>query len=273
MIIVKTTKPRALSVSAPSAASRFGGFKPDAEGPQPLRELLVEGSELNLLRDKREMLRTMTPRQALDIFECHDRLNILEILALAKETGGLIASSTVLDRVLGQTEYDLPPQGARGLWTGTAVIFEAPGKHFGDTVVYSSEPFWKTRPDNTIEFSVPEKFQGKVNCALVVEHPDFELIPHESGGYRLIVSDESMLSLVERFPRESGWHAPDAKFGIPCGAVTNSRSDYRYLKRNSGPYVGFLVRGFTGVVDYTDTSSRGINAECSMLSRLGVVLI
>ncbi len=223
-------------------------------------------------RKAREMLRSMDPEKVKQVIEFHRDLNLFQALALAKREGRLIVPNDVHDRILTETkgkkdkkyfEENYP------LWTGTLVIYEAPDEPFGKQVVFEG-----------ITFKVPKQFRGKVNCALVVEHPDFDLVDRElvassrptnpsgfvvhfssprkigdlpngqtelgNNRYELKITDEK-IHQVESFAKEEGWHLTD--HGIPIGAkVDRSMDGLRYLWRSDRAYLGPVARGFDYVV-------------------------
>jgi hypothetical protein len=49
-------------------------------------------------------------------------------------------------------------------WSGTFIAYEAPGVAFGKTVGFRD-----------LVVSVPKQFQGRKDCVLVCNHPDFKL--------------------------------------------------------------------------------------------------
>ncbi len=239
-----------LTVPPSSAVGRFSGFNPSTEGVQPVRQPLFTGDDIQRLRDVREMLRSMTPEQALEIIEWHGNLTLFQAVSLAKETGKLIVPNDVIDGISTQMNY-VPPR----VRTGTMVVYEGSGKPFGDIVFYGD-----------IRFSIPIKFQGKVNCALVVEHPDFDLISKGENTYWLRITDENRLILVTDFPRPDGWYVPYAETGIPHGQEVGRSTGARYLFRlNNSSYVGPLVRldGHRG---------QGVGAGYPPSDRFGVAL-
>lgn len=133
------------SVSSAAASRLFRDFTPSDEGPHQTRQPLVTGDSIQELRRRRDMLEAMTPQQAFDAIEWHNGLNFFEAVALANETGRLMASNLVIDDIL--IELRLNIQFVR---TGTLVIYEAPDKPVGTEVSYAN-----------LRFSVPSKFRGK----------------------------------------------------------------------------------------------------------------
>ncbi len=234
VMFTSSFQPRATSNVPPAAASRlFRDFTPSGEGPQPVRQLLVTGDPLQFLRDKRDMLRAMTPDQAYHAIDWRTGLRFVEAMAIARETGRLIVPHDVVDDILMKTDYQVPQ-----IHSGTVVIYGAPGKPFTNEVVFG-----------LVRFSVPEQFRGKTNCALVVECPDFELV--ERGiWHELVVPDERNLHLVESFPKQGHWYQPDRRFRIPLGDVTYSNGSKCLWLTDGSSYVGCVSRGFDGPGDY-----------------------
>ena len=214
-----------------AADSKLGGFS--RYGPMDrheVRGLKVEGTELERLRARREMLRSMTPEKALEVIEFHKGLNLFQALALAKKEGRLIVPNDVHDKILIETKDEEYLRQNYPVWTGTLVIYEAPGKPFGEQLVFQG-----------INFKVSTQFRGKVNCALVIEHPDFDLVDLGSNRYELKAADEN-IHLVKRFPKNSGLYMSHAEIGVPHGEKVEASLDARYLHRlNDSSYVGLLV--------------------------------
>ncbi len=274
-----------------TASSRFGRYDPMDK--HEARGLKVEGTELERLRARREMLRSMTPEKASEVIEFHKGLNLFQALALAKREGKIIVPHFVHDRILtetkdpeersspdcsdrtmgilspratsllgdrerssrdlskGQTDRDRRSRDEEYLkqnypvWTGTLVIYEAPDKSFGEQVVFS----WKAISiDYSISFTIPEQFRGKINCALVVEHPDFELVDLGNNRYELKVVDERSVHQIQSFAKEDGWHNYDEKSRVPIGAKVKHDVDHgidhtiRHLWRSRNFYIGPVKR-------------------------------
>ncbi len=241
------------------AAGRFSGFKPDLEGVQQARSPLVPNLDhLQNLRQTREMLRLMPPEAVLTMMVFHDRLNLFEVVALAKETGKLMVPHGAIDRILTETEYDLP-----GVITGTMIIFGAPNKPFSDTVVFDN--------GDHIEFSVPVQLRGKRNCALVVEHPDFEIVPlGVRGGHQFVVPDESKLHLLANFPKENCWYGSyDPLFIVPFGVGTKEEHfNSRYLHAQGQGFGGTRKGAFIGpIVRDSQSTAKGCSVNIKMNHR------
>jgi hypothetical protein len=230
-------------------ASKFGRYGPMEE--KTVRTAEVSGDELTYLRQRREMLRSMTLEQALQVIEFHKDSNVFEALALARKQGKVIVPNDVHDRIFTETDNEYRA------WTGTAVIYEAPGMPFGEKVVYRN-----------LEFEVPQQFIGKTNCALVAEHPDFELIPLGDNNFRLKAAEGS-ISLLERFPKKSyEWYEPDKKFRIPIGNPIAVDQSSRFLWRTKGEYVGLVAR----VCNLIDGGRRGVGLGGRPSGGFGVAL-
>ncbi len=218
------------------ADKRFGRYK--SEVAQPVRQADVTGTELERLRARREMLRSMTPEKALQVIGFHKGLNFFEALELAKREGKLIVPNDVHDRILNETKDEGYFKENYPVWTGTLVIYEKPDKPFGKKVNFG----W--RDDNSLKYSisfqVPEQFRGKTNCALIVEHPDFERVDLGNNKFEIRATDE--FHLIEHFPKKSGLYMPDAETKIPHGRKVKESSDAGYLLRSHKAYLGSLVR-------------------------------
>ena len=146
----------------------------------------------------------------------------LDALKLAESEGRSLATNLEVDAFLQMDEWR-QFSSAFPVWTGTLVAYKAPGVPFGETVEFEG-----------LTFKVPKKFQMKVNCVLVCNHPDFK----RDGG--IFIPGKSLRCIA--FPSTDGWYLPDKESGIPNGERSNSNAD-RYLWRRGGDYVGLLVRG------------------------------
>ena len=225
-----------------SMADRFSRYK--EEEPHIVRQFDSTATAISDLRTKRKMLRVRDPEMAKTMIEVRRDLNFFEAVELAQKEGRLIVPHDVHDRILMETEDIEFLRRLYGavMWTGTIIIYEAPDKSFKDKVIFGWE-------DNnvvySISFTVPEQFRGKINCALLVEHPDFELISLGNNNYELKV-DEWNVHQIERFPtKKDGWYRYN-KFRIPVGKKVAYREDntIRYLWRDSNSYIGLLGRGY-----------------------------
>jgi len=158
----------------------------------------------------------------------------------------IIIPNAVHDRILLETTFWQKPEikYCYPVWTGTLIVYEAPDTPFGETVSFDKRTIDLIGHSS---FLVPEKFRGKINSALVVEHPDFDLLEALGrNGLEVIVKDETAIFLLENFPKEKGWYGFDEKFRIPIGRkleVLESDNSMRYLSRVVGSYVGLLGRG------------------------------
>ena len=224
-------------------ARNFGRYKHEIE--KAVRQPDVTGQAYHeQVKRTREMLRSMTPEKALQIIEFHKGLNLFEALALAQREGKLIVPNDIHDGILTKTTDQEYLKQNYPVWTGTLVICEAPDKKFGEQVVSR----WKDDNDVkcSISFTVPKQFRGLRNCALVIEHPDFEFVKIEvkpilrkieSLLKNIIYSDYEIklvrganIQLIENFPKKDDWHLTDR--GIPIGTIVASSKD---LKERSSP--------------------------------------
>ena len=177
----------------------------------------------------------------------------------------MIVPNSTYDRILTETNN---PDFFKNytVWTGTLLIHEAPGRVFGETLVYAWE---HDAVQYSISFNVPNEFRGQKNCALIVQHPDFDLVPAEGNSYELIVANESMVYLIENFPSQRDrWYQYDGQFRIPIGHPVKQSLDSRWLWRAYGScYISLLVR----YVDYY--GRQGVDADFRPSSRFGVAVI
>jgi len=239
------------------ARSRFGRFKPEERAST--RQADVSGDQIQRLRDLREMIETMNPEDVMNMITFYRNVTVFEALTLANREGALIVPNSTYDRILTETNNPVflnnPP-----VWTGTLVICEAPGRVFGETLVYA----WEHTVQYSISFNVPDEFRGQRNCALIVQHPDFDLLPTGPNSYRLNVTDVNMIHLIEKFPSTGGTYPYEEQFRIPVQS-TSSSNDQRWFWRVGGScYIGLVVR-----LDW----SRGVGAGYRASDVRGVAVI
>ncbi|MDD5172001.1 MAG: hypothetical protein PHF60_03105 [Candidatus ainarchaeum sp.] len=253
---------RAKQSAVLAMARGFRRYGPEEE--RAVRTIKVQGDELSYLRQRREMLRSMTPEQALQVIEFHNGLNVFQAFDLAKRTGKLIVPNDVIDRILTETDKRVVTL------TGTAAIYEAPGMPFGDTVTYA----WKTGADvqYSFTFDVPRQFRGRTDCTLVVEHPDFELVPVPSGNNSFeLKAAEGSVSLLKRFPKGTRqWYECNERFGIPVGNPKKAGVSTRYFWRQNNGYISLVTRGYGYYGDYE--VRRGVGLDGAPSNGLGVAL-
>ena len=217
------------------ASDPFGKYK--RETVHKVRTPGVTGQSLaERVKRAREMLRSMKPEVVSQIIEFHKDLNLFQALALAKQEGKLIVPNFVHDGILTETTDQRYLEQNYPVWTGTLIIYEEPDVPFGKKVLFQG-----------LTFTVPEQFQGKANCALVIEYPYFELILG-NNRYEIRVPDEANIRLIEDFPKKDGWYMPDDETKIPHGKEVGASSDSRHLWRlDVSSHLGLLVR-VVGVV-------------------------
>jgi len=247
MLEAVSDRPKAYGIEPIAAANnRFGRYK--KEEVQEVRKPSVTAqSYVERARRTRQMLRSMTAEQLLQIIEFHVGLNFFEALELARKEDKMIVPNSIHDILLTESKDGIilgKPYSSFKL-TGTLVIYEEPDKPFGELVVFNWDRFGS---EYFLSFLVPKQFQGKSNCAFAIEHPDFEVVDLGNNRYDIRVSDETNIRLIGQFPRTSyGWHIPDTETKIPQGVPLRIfkeawRSEERYLLRVDGAYIGPLVR-------------------------------
>ncbi len=267
------------------ASDPFRRYNP--EPSHEVRQADITGMEIEQLRARREMLRSQDPELAKTVIEVAGIMNVFEALELAKREGKLIVPNYVHDRILTETRNtEFHKQLYRyAAWTGTLIIYEAPDKPFGEEVVFENN---YGHVKYSISFIVPEQFRGKANCALVVEHPDFELVnlginrypdpPKKVGSIysqpndqKIIVGCEYELKVdgenvhqVENFAKESDtWYDYDKRFRIPINKPFKEHA--RKLWRCNS-YIGLLARSVA------DFSFSNIGANDDLGREIGVIL-
>lgn len=198
----------------------------------------------------RKTLRRLWPDNLLKMMEYWPPMNLFETLLVAQREGKMLVSNYVHDKILtGLDDESLIRFYGGGKLTGTLVIYETPDKPFGKQVVF-------TREDNKINyyvfFTVPEQFQGKTNCALVMEHPDFELIYAGRNKYEIRSLRKADICIIENFPKKSHewhdyykrWYSYDKQFRIPTGEPKQKSNETRYLWRQNNAYIGLVMRRY-----------------------------
>ena len=265
VIFQMTTATRKV-LRVPSAVTRandpFRRFNPEPH--QEVRPPIAKAKTLlEELRQRRDMLRSMDPEVAKTVIEVTGKMNFFQALVLAKRVGKLIVPNDVHDRILTETsDKDFLTQFyERTVFTGTLIIYEEPDTPFGEQIVYS----WKYFDDFSISFTVPEQFRGKTNCALVIDHPDFEVINLGNNRYEIKLVDEggsgsdnrpeggrspcgSVIHLVENFPKEYlGRYKYNERFRIPIGenkSVKKENNRIRSLCRSKVSYICLVARRY-----------------------------
>ncbi len=243
-------KPFTTYASKPAA---FGRFQPEVH--QPVRQADLRGTDLDKLRAKREMLKSMTAEQALQVIEWHNSWSLLrgftffEAVELARRENKIIVPNLVHDKILRKIKDEdfLREVYSYYLRTGTVIIFEERHKPFLEQVVFTWKPY---KTDKHLIFDVPEQFRGLSNCALVVEHPDFDLVNLGNDRYELKVTDMNSIHLINDLPDFGDhWsHEYDRRFRVPCGKALYS-NDYA-----SGMVLG---RSFSSQIDCIRRSMKG----------------
>ncbi len=260
-----------------AADRQFGRYKP--ESSQEVRKPNVTGqSYAEQVKRTREMLRSMDPEKVKQVIEFRQDLNFFQALALAQREGKLIVPNDIHDRILTETKDEQYLRQNYSVRTGTLVIYEKPDKKLGKEVVYSWKDIY-TKVNYSISFSVPEQFQGLVNCALIVEHPDFEIrrlrvrknpkdllnranrilkdLPEgqtDLGNNNYEIKPLGEIRLIENFPTHSQrwWYNIGPETKIPIGKPVKESKDARYLWRLDRAYIGSVGRG----VDDLDIDDR-----------------
>ncbi len=269
---------RKLIMPPAAADNRFRRYGPIES--HEVRTTDVTGTEIERLRQRRQMLREMDPEKVKQVIEFHRDLNFFQALVIAQKESKLIVPNDVHDGILTKTSDEPYLRQNYSVWTGTLIIYGVPGKKLGKEVVYRFKD--DKGVQYSISFKVPKQFRGLRNCALVIEHPDFDLINVGENEYELKVEGE--IRLIESFPRESDWYntAPETK--IPQGEPVKESKDpeehdslgdrdqrsreARYLWRREDAHIGPVARY---VLVYGD-DGRGVDLVNRPSTRLGMAL-
>ncbi|MBS3067169.1 hypothetical protein J4450_00580 [Candidatus Micrarchaeota archaeon] len=242
--------------------------------PEPTHEVRKPGitgqSFIEQARRTRQMLKEMDPEVAKQQIEFHRDLDLFEAFALAKREGELIVPNIVHDKILIRTTGWRYSDQNYPVWTGTLIIYEKPDTPFEDKVVFIRKNLFKQDNVYSISFKVPDQFQGKPNCALAIEHPDFDLIELGKNKYEIKLVEGADVHLIENFPKEHSWHMPHAETGIPQGEPVEGAYKVRYLWRTSYSYIGPLVRGF---VDIFGGRPGVVAKEHDVFDRFGMAVV
>ncbi|MBI4399346.1 hypothetical protein HY570_01225 [Candidatus Micrarchaeota archaeon] len=116
------------------------------------------------------------------------------------------------------------------------VVYERPGEPLGQEVVYTYEG------SPRIIFSVPRKFRGQRNTALVVTGLTSKDFHREGRDFRIHVNARRVIPVPE-FPDSSGHYLLHPEATIPYGQRVNGSTDARHLWRRKGEcFVGPAVR-------------------------------
>ena len=239
------------------------------EPTHEMRKQEVVGNRQEAVRRTREMLRSMTVEQLLQVVEfVPQELDLFEALALAQRENKLIVPNDILDRILaGITDTELLKKLYKGpTWTGTLVIYEAPDKKFGKQVTFTFE--YQKNVKSSFSFKIPKQFQGLRNCALAIEHPDFEIVEiskkpsawsrifdrHKSqieNQYEIKLVDGANIHLIENFPKKGdSWYIPDPETKIPQGEPVKESDEAKSLRRLDRAYIGLLVHSLFIISDF-----------------------
>ncbi len=223
------------------AGKPIGNYNPNNDAfnkrkpnPDPLPDLKgkIDWSKLDLSK----VFTMATKENGLTMWDAIERAN---------KEGYIIIPNQVHDRMLVETDFFKTPGIKEGYpaWTGTLVIYTNPDTPFNDNVIYNWEH------DNvfySISINIPEIYKGKVNSALVIEHPNFNILSLGNNSYEIKLNKN--IFLFENFPRKSGQYRQDKQFRILI--VEKSETEDKniiVLQRIESNYIGTLVRSSLGI--------------------------
>lgn len=204
------------------------------------------------------------------------RLNFISALKSANEQKFTIAPNTDLDLLLNDSKYSKIFEKMKNGFpavSGTLIIYAGINQPLPAEIIY----------ENLI-FQVPEKFQGKLNCALAINHgfdvfgnPFIDAIENTNAAGRpdgtyTIKCDENMLKLIENFPKFSGsYNHVESDFGIPISAIVISPTpNSGYFSRSIIAFIGLLARYYDDFLCNDRLIVGGVGGS-SRLYRLGVL--
>ena len=223
------------------ANDTFRRFKPE-QTHEVRKPVVTDQSYIERARKARQMLRSMTTDQLLQVIEFYSELNFFEAFALAKRENKLVVPNAVHDKVLTEITDDEPLRQLYHVWkwTGTLVIYEKPNKKFGKNVSLSWE-YEKVK--YSVLFSIPKQFKGKRNCALAMEHPDFEVIDLGNNRFEIKLVEGANIHLIANFPKQTSQrYKPHPETKIPQGEPVKNSKDARYLWRLDSAFIGPVAR-------------------------------
>jgi len=133
----------------------------------------------------------------------------------------------------------------KSTWNAPLIIYEAPGKAFGNKVSFMG-----------FEFDIPPGLQGKANIAI-------QLPIYMKDGTRNIIREgpkivrinDCDIKFTSLFPSEEGWYGIDSGTGIQKGQIISKWTDEAksvpnqeasWLDRRNGPFIGFGGTGSDG---------------------------
>lgn len=158
-------------------------------------------------------------------------ISFKEAIKLAKAKEIELLSNQEVDAILqDDAEYN-KYETVFPCWVGTLLIYEKPNTPFGKYVSFCD---WKIQ--------IPRKYQGKMNCALKIEHSDYSF---EGDVFK--IKPKAKITLIEDFAKNDGWYFTTG--GIPCGDKTESdNKKARYLwRQDNSAWVGPLARRVFGL--------------------------
>ena len=172
----------------------------------------------------------MTTIEILKTYD--DGVTFIEALKLAE--GRHLLSNLDADMILQDEERYKKYSKLFYCWTGDLLVYEEPGKEFGE---------WVKDADNSWIIDIPKEFQGRKDIALLIQHPNFKI---EKGKYDMTFvkpnGKKSYDYIAIPFKPKNGWYLPDS-YGIPNGEeLTKANKEARYLYRRFSATVRPVAR-------------------------------
>jgi hypothetical protein len=217
----------------------------DGNFPRNTEHLLLSATVIDLLHLKDRIVNTTSLLRAEVIKMATNTIEQPRSKNIITNSSDSMSLVTALRRCEGiKTPRNLEvdahlKEGGRlyGSWVlGTGVVHEKPGEKFRNEVKIDD-----------FTFEVPQRFRGLKDSALVFQS-GFK-IDQRTGLYTGEVTN-----VVEQFPAPDGWYKVHPETGIPQGKeVSSDDQEARYLyRRNTGGYVGAVVRGDVGCGGWRD---------------------
>ncbi len=148
-----------------------------------------------------------------------------EGLRVAEQGRRVIASNLRLHRALTTKEWKAISE-VFACHAGTMVGFVEPGERLGEVIIGIDSVTGVEWP-----FLVPKEFRGMKDCAIVVEHPYYNIEP--KGNERIVRAESGKVEVVEDLPPKTGYYLIDPDHGIPQGKAVEPKDgvDWAYLAR------------------------------------------
>lgn len=150
-------------------------------------------------------------------------IHFREALRRAEEGGFAIASNPRLYRFLLEISKMPglhPLRCALPCRSGTVGAYAEPGVPFNESKLFSKGDqamvFTDTGDEQRYVFPVPDQCLSLADALLLLEHPDYTLVP---DGKSQVISPyhDSSIVCIKKFPPKNDFYKAEGEHGIPCG--------------------------------------------------------